>query len=305
MDIKEIIYIIKTDSARLIALLVVVLAVCTIYYARDKGSGTAREASDTLSVSVREPKDGKQYYATEQTPVHLQPFDPNTADSTLLLSLGLQPWQVRSIYRYRAHGGVYTCPEDFARLYGLSVKKYRQLRPYIRIGEEYRPAADVYGLRPKGRERTSHTLTADGQDTPKPYQQKIKHGETVQVNSADTTQLCRVPGIGPYFARRITRYRDRLGGFVSKSQLLEIDDFPESALDYLTIDTSSGAIKRININKATSEQMRQHPYITYLMARQIADYRRLKGHISDLSDLRLLPTFPPEVIERLRPYIEY
>mgnify|MGYP003506962191 FL=1 len=106
MDIKEIMYIIKTDSARLIALLVVVLAVCTIYYARDKGSGTAREASDTLSVSDREPKDGKQYYATEQTPVHLQPFDPNTADSTLLLSLGLQPWQVRSIYRYRAHGGV-------------------------------------------------------------------------------------------------------------------------------------------------------------------------------------------------------
>ena len=114
-----------------------------------------------------------------------------------------------------------------------------------------------------------------------------------------------MPGIGPYFARRITRYRDRLGGFVSKSQLLEIDDFPESALDYLTIDTSSGAIKRININKATSEQMRQHPYITYLMARQIADYRRLKGHISDLSDLRLLPTFPPEVIERLRPYVTY
>ena len=34
MDIKEIMYIIKTDSARLIALLVVVLAVCTIYYAR-------------------------------------------------------------------------------------------------------------------------------------------------------------------------------------------------------------------------------------------------------------------------------
>ena len=48
MDIKEIMYIIKTDSARLIALLVVVLAVCTIYYARDKGSGSACEASDII-----------------------------------------------------------------------------------------------------------------------------------------------------------------------------------------------------------------------------------------------------------------
>lgn len=305
MDIKEIIYIIKTDRVRLLALLVVILAVCTIYYARDKDTAVTEEASDTLGVSGSKPKSSPQYYATEQTEVHLQPFDPNTADSTLLLSLGLQPWQVRSIYRYRAHGGVYTCPEDFARLYGLTVKKYRELRPYIRIGEEYRPAADVYARRPKDTERhTSASVTARGQEQ-KAYQQKIGKGETVHVNTADTTQLCRVPGIGPYFARRITRYRERLGGFVSKSQLLEIDDFPESALDYLAIDVNGETIKKININKATSEQMRTHPYITYLMARQITDYRRLKGHISDLSDLRLLPTFTPEVIERLRPYIAY
>ena len=54
-------------------------------------------------------------------------FDPNTADSTQLLRLGLKPWQVRSIYRYRAKGGVFSEPADFARVYGLTLKQYREL----------------------------------------------------------------------------------------------------------------------------------------------------------------------------------
>lgn len=72
-------------------------------------------------------------------------FDPNTADSTQLLRLGLQPWQVRNIYRYRAKGGVYRKKEDFARLYGLTVKDYRRLEPYIRISEDYLPASTLVG----------------------------------------------------------------------------------------------------------------------------------------------------------------
>ena len=47
-------------------------------------------------------------------------FDPNTADSTALLRLGLSPWQVRNIYKYRARGGRYHRPEDFSKLYGLT-----------------------------------------------------------------------------------------------------------------------------------------------------------------------------------------
>ena len=76
------------------------------------------------------------------------PFDPNTADSTTLLRLGLQPWQVANIYRYRSHGGIYRRPEDFARLYGLTQKQYRELEPYIRISADYRPAVELVKDRP-------------------------------------------------------------------------------------------------------------------------------------------------------------
>ena len=42
------------------------------------------------------------YYNVGDVKVERFPFDPNTADSTQLLRLGLQPWQVRNIYKYRA-----------------------------------------------------------------------------------------------------------------------------------------------------------------------------------------------------------
>ena len=41
------------------------------------------------------------------------------------------------------------------------------------------------------------------------------------------------------------------------------------------------------------------------MARTITDYRRLHGSIRSLNDLRLSKDFPPEVIARLEPYVEY
>ncbi len=233
-------------------------------------------------------------YATGEQRARLTEFDPNTADSTQLLQLGLQPWQVRSLYRYRAHGGVFRRPSDFARLYGLTAGQYRALAPYIRISADYRPAADVYG-RPE----------ADGpspRDTLR-YPVKLKPTERVALNTADTTLLKRVPGIGSYYARRIVSYRQRLGGYVSVSQLAEIEGMPAEAMAYFTVDASH--IQRLRINELTLAQLRRHPYIDYLQARDICDYRRLKGPIGSLAQLRLLHAFSEAALERLRPYIEF
>jgi competence protein ComEA len=44
----------------------------------------------------------------------------------------------------------------------------------------------------------------------------------VNVNTADVDELDRLPGIGPSRAREIVRLRERLGGFTSLDQLLEV-----------------------------------------------------------------------------------
>ena len=133
---------------------------------------------------------------------------------------------------------------------------------------------------------------------------KIEPTERVVLNDADTNRLKKVPGIGSHFARKIVQYRDRLGGFYSVNQLLEIDDFPESALSFFIIPDDQ--LRKINLNRLTLDQQVAIPAInSFPCAALITDYRRLKGPLHSLHDLRLLKDFPPEAIRRLQPYVEF
>ena len=297
--IKEFFYFPKSDRRAMIFLLAVVVLSAVVVGIMDKGgmsSQLARTDSLTADSSIRKAavRRGVQYiYNVETVRRKLSAFDPNTADSTLLLSLGLQPWQVRSIYRYRAKGGIYRQPSDFARLYGLTVKQYKELLPYIHISDEYKPAAEVYG-------RTD--AVRSGRDTLR-YPVKLQPGQYVTLDDADTASLRRVPGIGRYYASRIVRYRNDLGGYVSVAQLSEIEGIPEAALSYFRV--TGGAVRKLNLNRLTLNELKHHPYINFYQARRIIDYRRLKGPLHSIDDLRLLKDFSQRDIDRLRPYVEF
>lgn len=297
--IKEFFYFPKSDRRAMIFLLAVVVLSAVVVGIMDKGgmsSQLARTDSLTADSSIRKAavrRGGQYIYNVETVRRKLSAFDPNTADSTLLLSLGLQPWQVRSIYRYRAKGGIYRQPSDFARLYGLTVKQYKELLPYIHISDEYKPAAEVYG-------RTD--AVRSGRDTLR-YPVKLQPGQYVTLDDADTASLRKVPGIGRYYASRIVRYRNDLGGYVSVAQLSEIEGIPEAALSYFRV--TGGAVRKLNLNRLTLNELKHHPYINFYQARRIIDYRRLKGPLHSIDDLRLLKDFSQRDIERLRPYVEF
>ena len=257
-----------------------------------RDSSYSRESSGSRDSS-------NSYYAVEGRAVERFPFDPNTADSTQLLRLGLQPWQVKNIYKYRAKGGIYRQKEDFAKLYGLTVKQYRELEPSIRISSDYQPAATLVETRESRDSRNS----SDTRDSSLRYPIKIKENEHVVLNTADTTQLRTVPGIGAYYAKEIVRHGQWLGGYVSVDQLDEIEGFPQESKKYFVIQGASP--KKLNVNKLSLQQLRKHPYINYYQAKTILDYRRLHGKITSLDDLRLSKDFPPEAIRRLEPYVEF
>jgi len=298
MHLKEFFYFTKSDRKVILFLLLAVALVAGMMYYMDTDTTTNGLTKDD-SLLLRRPAAERMYHADEAIIYDTQegqraalfPFDPNTADSTDLLRLGLKPWQVRNIYKYRAAGGVYRRPTDFARLYGLTQKQYRQLEPYIRIGDDYQPASRLVPAElPHERDTILHPV-------------KLKPGERVALNRADTTMLKKVPGIGRYYAREVVWYRERLGGFYSVEQLKEIEGFPAEALPYFTV--SEHPIRKLNVNRLTLSQLRRHPYISFYQAKAIADYRRLKGPLSSLSELRLLKDFSEKDLERLSHYVEY
>jgi DNA uptake protein ComE-like DNA-binding protein len=291
--LRRFFYIHRSDRRVIITLLCIVVVVLTaIVLTGGDETATDSSAIDKKRHAQRRHYDNRPIDEGGPTrQVRLFPFDPNTADSTQLLQLGLQRWQVRNIYRYRRAGGIYRRPQDFARLYGLTAGQYRQLEPYIRISADYQPASRL--VEPE-KPYVRDTLR---------YPVKIEQGQHVVLNTADTAQLRRVPGIGTYFANEIVNHGRFLGGYVSVDQLDEIPDFPQEAKQYFVI--SSPNPRRLNVNRLSLNELKRHPYINYYQAKAIVDYRRLHGRIENLRQLSLSKDFPPDAIRRLEPYIEY
>ena len=300
----------RTKDRDSIVILLVIIMACVVLFpfltnTRDEASGRAgkyngKANGDGAYYAQPGANDGSH---VAETACELFPFDPNTADSTAFLRLGLQPWQVRNIYKYRSRGGRYRRKEDFARLYGLTLKKYRQLEPYIVIGRE--PMAADYIKSGSGRalpsERTVSVPTAE--KYPASRVKKLRPGEKIDINTADTAELQRIPGIGSYFAQRIVDLRKRRQAFVSPEELLQgIRNFPETALCYMT---ASQNFPKVRINRLTQKELASHPLINYTQARDIIALRRTTGTIHSVDDLSALPSFRTDQLNRLKPFLVF
>ena len=108
----------------------------------------------------------------------------------------------------------------------------------------------------------------------------------VYINSADTTELKSLPGIGSFFAKNIVEYRNKLGGFIEISQMLEIYAFDSARLEtimpYISIDSVN--LSKINVNTDDFKTILRHPYIEYEDVKKIVNYRESKGMIKDWND---------------------
>lgn len=129
----------------------------------------------------------------------------------------------------------------------------------------------------------------------------------VELNAADSAALVSLRGIGPYYARKILDYRERLGGFLHKAQLLEIEGLDEERLagfvDDVEIDTTR--CSRLDLWHTTDSILARHPYLGEKGARSITRYKKLYDTTRwTLADLEKEHALPKENIEKLKKYIE-
>ena len=253
---------------------------------------------DSFLASVKEkPRVWKRSRQTRQPAVQvtLRPFDPNTADSAMLRSLGLSAFIARNVVRYRERGGVFRTPESFSRMYGLTPGQYEELRPYIHIHERFALPERDTAL------RKEPILSRDSL----PYQiiEKYPEGTVVQLNEADTSALKRVPGIGSGLARMIVAYRNRLGGFYAVSQLQEIPYIDASVNRWFTVEPVR--IRQLEVNRAGLDRLRSHPYMDFYKAKAIIEYRRKRGKLKGISQLALFEEFSEDDLNRLKPYLSF
>ena len=238
--------------------------------------------------------------AAKSVKVKLHPFNPNTLTPDEWLALGVSRFTANNIIKYRDKAGGFKYKEQLQRIYGMSPETYQSLEPYIRLpntGErnqrdpEKQYATKKYPEYPRsgGSERPKYRLAA------------------FDINTADTTELKKIRGIGTKLSARIVKFRDKLGGFTQPAQLAEVYGLSPEVLDSLqkyTFIQPDFNPKQLNLNTATFEEMRQHPYMNYNLARLIISYRTQHGHYQTVDALRNIKQLKEEQFQKLKPYLQ-
>lgn len=297
MSWKDFLHFSRTERRGILILLALIVLVLVAYWfvptrARVANTDeTFKEEHAAFKASLHERNQNRKANDARRRPsreVVLAPFDPNTTDSAGFARLGLPPWMARNILRYRAKGGKFRQPDEFKKVYGLTEAQYATLLPYITIGEAFTRRDTVRLYTPVEKRDSLATF-------------KYPVGTVLSLNQADTTELKKIPGIGSGIARMIVGYRKQLGGFYRMEQLGELKLNIDLLRPWLSI--GSNETRRVNLNKASVERLNAHPYLNFYQAKVIVEYRKKKGALSSLQQLKLYAEFTPQDLERLAPYV--
>jgi DNA uptake protein ComE-like DNA-binding protein len=204
-------------------------------------------------------------------------FDPNFADSAKLDEFGFNKFQTKNILKYRKSGGYFKNPDDLLKIYGVDSTLLEQIKTHIKIKERTNPEIV---------ENTHEVLR-------------------IELNAADSVGLVKLRGVGPVYAKRIIKYRNLLGGYYSKSQLLEVYNFPEETYreieKYIFVDST--AIRKIRINFAEYNDLLRHPYLNKKQAKALLKYREQNGPFENIAAILLVTEVDSVLYFKISPYL--
>ncbi len=256
---------------------------------------------DSLA-AVSTPREAGQAAPPGTRPPERFPFDPNTADQAALERLGFRPSTARTLLRYREKGGVFRRADDLRRVYGMDERLFAELLPFIRLDTALRtvkPAhafpADSAARRPSSEFRQAGTFP------------RKDSAAVIDINRATAEDWQLLPGIGPGYAGRIVRFRDRLGGFTHPGQVGETYGLPDSVFRrILPRLLPSPVFRPLPVNTADLAELKAHPYLSNLQATVLFRYREQHGPFQGPADLQAVgPVFSAADWDRLAPYLTF
>ncbi len=217
------------------------------------------------------------------------PFNPNNFTVEIGHSIGLSQKQSKSILKYIEKGGQFRIKEDFRKMYVISDEKYESVADFIDLPDQ------------------APTPKIDNDKRKQPIKkEKERLRVTANINTADSASLVKVSGIGPFYAKSIVKYREELGGYVDKLQLLELygmDEERYEALAPFLLLENPEPYRLINVNTMSIEELVKHPYFDWNVSRYLVNYRENHGKfksVEELANLRLIDT---ELYRKIAPYI--
>ena len=231
----------------------------------------------------------EQYHNTREGNPSLFNFDPNTLDVDGWIKLGVKEKTASGIQNYLSKGGKFREPADIRKIWGIPPALQEKLIPFVQI------------------ERTAASTRAiPTKETYKEREKASPRYMDVDINNGDSVAYIALPGIGVKLAARIINFRNRLGGFYSATQIAETFGLPDSTFQKIKpyLKESTAAVKQINLNMATENELKIHPYIRWQLAKLIVQYRSQHGNFTATGDIKKIMIITEELYQKMLPYIK-
>ena len=195
--------------------------------------------------------------------------------------------------------------DSIMALHEAAVEEYYNRQRTTDNGQQTSSTRDKVTEAPRRQVTKSYKETRNNIN--KKVQQPIANSQKpIDINSADTTELKSLPGIGSFFAKNIVDYRNKLGGFIEKEQLLEVYAFDSTRManieNLIIIDTIE--LRKVNVNTDDFKTILRHPYIEYEDVKKIVNHRESKGMIKNWEQY-LKVVGRDDVDERLEKYLGF
>ena len=227
-------------------------------------------------------------YNSKKTEGELFTFDPNTLDKAGWERLGLKEKTIATIQKFVSKKGKFYKPEDIRKIWGLHEDEIKRLIPYIIIESK----------------KTNYPENKAYEN--KVYDKPKYMPALVDINTADTAMLIALPGIGSKLSQRIIVFRERLGGFYKIEQVGETFGLKDSVFQLLKprFTLSATPIKQLNINTATVDELKVHPYIRFFIANAIIQYRNQHGKFISIGDIKKIMLVTEDIFNKVAPYLK-
>ena len=205
-------------------------------------------------------------------------FDPNTYSVSDWMNLGLSQKQAKAVLKFGKYG--FKSNDDLQRVFVIPKELLTKILDSTFYPEKIKNIQKL-GIKSE------------------------KQIKSINLNTASEEELLSIKGIGPFFAKNILKRRDQLGGFIQKEQLLEVwkmtPEKVEELSPFITIDPQT--IKKLNINTATAEELKKHPYFTWNIANAIVKLRNQHGPFQTINDLKMSVVLTDELFLKIKPYL--
>lgn len=224
-------------------------------------------------------------------------FDPNVASEDQLTRLGFPKYLTKTMIKYRSKGGKFKYKEDLLKIYSMKPDLYAEIENLVLLPSKMDKKVVDFDEQRVFTEPKSPVFT-------KPVFTKKEFSiSKFDINTADTSQLMQIKGIGKVFANRIIKYRDILGGFHSIDQVGETYGIDPSILPELKKVAIMGSqIKKIKINELDNFR---HPYLKFNQVKVIVAYRKQHGNFKNAEDLKEIKILDDATISKIAPYLEF